>query len=116
MKSLNNDSSISKVINVGLNVSISRDGYYISFAGRITFKNAKKSIEVLESVPDDLFIVETDSPFIVPEPLKSNGIENSSSSNLHYIIEKIAEIKGTSPKHIENITDRNVKRLFKRMN
>lgn len=92
------------------------NGYYISFAGRITFKNAKKSIEVLESVPDDLFIVETDSPFIVPEPLKSNGIENNSSSNLHYIIEKIAEIKGTSPKHIENITDRNVKRLFKRIN
>lgn len=116
IEEFNNDSSISKVINVGLNVPTSRDSYYISFAGRITFKNAKKSIEVLESVPDDLFIVETDIPFIVPEPLKSNGIENSSSSNLHYIIEKIAEIKGTSPKHIENITDRNVKRLFKRMN
>ena len=41
-------------------ISLYMDSYYISFAGRINFKNAKKSIEVLESVPDDLFIVETD--------------------------------------------------------
>ena len=42
------------------------NGYYISFAGRITYKTAKKSIEVAKIVPNDLFLVETDSPYISP--------------------------------------------------
>lgn len=86
------------------------NGYYISFAGRITYKTAKKSIEVAKIVPNDLFLVETDSPYISPEPLKG---EINKSSNIKYIIEKIAEIKGMSCKDIENITTNNTKRLFK---
>lgn len=92
------------------------NGYYISFAGRITYKNAKGSIDVLNAVPDDLFIVETDSPYLTPEPLRDiNNSTNNSSSNLHNIIERIADLKGVGYKNIENITDKNVKRLFKRM-
>lgn len=92
------------------------NGYYISFAGRITYKNAKGSIDVLNAVPDDLFIVETDSPYLTPEPLRDiNNPTNNSSSNLHNIIERIADLKGVGYKNIENITDKNVKRLFKRM-
>lgn len=45
-------------------------GYYISFAGRVTYQNAKKSLEVAKRVPNDLFLIETDSPYISPEPKK----------------------------------------------
>ena len=89
-----------------------RNNYYISFAGRITYKNAKKSIEVAKSVPNDLFLVETDSPYISPEPVRN--LVNQ-SSNIKYIIEKLALIKDMSYLEIEEITTENTKRLFKKM-
>lgn len=89
-----------------------RNNYYISFAGRITYKNAKKSVEVAKSVPNDLFLVETDSPYISPEPVRD--LVNQ-SSNIKYIIEKLALIKDMSYLEIENITTENTKRLFKKM-
>ena len=88
------------------------NGYYVSFGGRLTYKTAKKSIDVLKAVPKDLFLVETDSPYISPEPVR--GTINC-SSNLHYIIDRIASLKGTSSNYIENVTDKNAKRLFKRI-
>ena len=90
-----------------------RNNYYISFAGRITYKNAKKSIEVANSVPNDLFLVETDSPYISPEPVRN--LVNQ-SSNIKYIIEKSALIKDISYLEIEEITTENTKRLFKKIN
>ena len=90
-----------------------RNNYYISFAGRITYKNAKKSIEVANSVPNDLFLVETDSPYISPEPVRN--LVNQ-SSNIKYIIEKLALIKDISYLEIEEITTENTKRLFKKIN
>lgn len=90
-----------------------RNNYYISFAGRITYKNAKKSIEVANSVPNDLFLVETDSPYISPEPVRN--LVNQ-SSNIKYIIEKLALIKDMSYLGIEEITTENTKRLFKKIN
>ena len=89
-----------------------RNGYYISFAGRITYKTAKKSIEVAKVVPNDLFLVETDSPYISPEPYRG---EINKSSNISFIIKRIAEVKETSYKEIESITEQNTKRLFKKM-
>lgn len=89
-----------------------RNGYYISFAGRITYKTAKKSIEVARMIPNDLFLVETDSPYISPEPHRG---EINSSSNLKYIISKVAEVKGMSFEDVESITTENTKRLFKKM-
>ena len=89
-----------------------RNNYYISFAGRITYKNAKKSVEVANSVPNDLFLVETDSPYISPEPVRN--LVNQ-SSNIKYIIEKLALIKDMSYLEIEEITTENTKRLFKKM-
>lgn len=88
------------------------NGYYISFAGRITYKTAKKSIEVAKLVPNDLFLVETNSPYISPEPLRG---EINKSENIHYIIEKLAEVKDFSYEKIEDITTQNVKRLFKKI-
>ena len=90
-----------------------KNNYYISFAGRITYKNAKKSVEVAKSVPNDLFLVETDSPYISPEPVRN--LVNQ-SSNIKYIIEKLALIKDMGYLEIEEITTENTKRLFKKIN
>ena len=65
-------------------------GYYISFAGRITYKTAKKSIEVANLVPNDLFLVETDSPYFSPEPFKG---EINKTENIKYVIKKYQKLK-----------------------
>ncbi|MGM9878021.1 MAG: TatD family hydrolase, partial [Bacilli bacterium] len=88
------------------------NGYYISFAGRITYKTAIKSIEVAAIVPNELFLVETDSPYISPEPFRG---EINRTSNIDYIINRIAKVKGMSFKDVESITVQNTKRLFKKI-
>lgn len=89
-----------------------KNRYYISFAGRVTYKNAKKSIEVAKNVPSDLFLVETDSPYISPEPVRG---EINQTRNIKYIIERLASVRGVSTKDIESITENNAKRLFKKI-
>lgn len=89
-----------------------RLGYYVSFGGPITFKMAKKSHEVLLAAPIDKILVETDSPYLTPEPYRS---QINSSLYLKYIVEKIAEVKKMSYEDIENITSTNTKTLFKKM-
>ncbi|MBQ9071624.1 MAG: TatD family hydrolase [Bacilli bacterium] len=86
--------------------------YFISFAGRITYKTAKKSIEIIKEVPIDNFLVETDSPFI---PIGLNKEIESKPSNINYIINRISKIKEIDYKEIEEITSRNTKVLFKKM-
>lgn len=88
------------------------NNYYISFAGKITYKNAKKSIDVIKEVPNNLFLVETDSPYISPEPYRDSI---NHSSNINYIINRISEVKGLSYEEVEDITSENTKRLFKRI-
>jgi TatD DNase family protein len=88
------------------------NGYYISFAGRVTYKTAKESIEIAKYVPDNLFLVETDSPYISPEPLRETINE---STNIKYIIQKLAEIRESSYSEIENITTINAKQIFKKI-
>lgn len=83
--------------------------YYISFAGRVTYKNAKKSLEVAKIVPNDLFLVETDSPYISPEPKR---YEEGKSEYIKYIIEILAKIRNTSFENIEEQTIKNAKSLF----
>lgn len=88
------------------------NGHYISFAGRITYQTAKKSIEIAKIVPNDLFLVETDSPFISPEPRRNKVNE---SAYIKYIIAKLAEVKGLYYDDIEKMTTENAKRLFKKL-
>ena len=88
------------------------NGFYISFAGRITYKTAKKSLEVASIVPSNLFLIETDSPYISPEPLRG---EINETSNIKYIIQRLAEVRQCSTTEIEQITNANTKRLFKKM-
>lgn len=87
-------------------------GIYISFAGRITYKNASRSIEIIKNVPNNLFLVETDSPFISPKPFRD---EINTSDNLKYIIEKISQVKNISYNDVEEITCENTRKLFKRI-
>lgn len=88
------------------------NNYYASFAGKITYLNAKKSIEVLKNIPNELFLVETDSPHLSPEPVRN---EINQSKNLGYIIEKVANVKNMSYEEVEEISSANTKRLFKKM-
>jgi len=85
-------------------------GYYIGFTGVITFKNAKKIAEVAKVVPMDRILVETDCPYMAPEP---NRGKRNQSDYIKYIIAKISEIKGKSIEEIENITIFNIKSLLK---
>ena len=65
-------------------------GFYISFAGPVTFKNSKNAQEIIKMVPNERFFIETDSPYLSPEP---NRGKRNDSRNLKYIVEKIAKEK-----------------------
>ena len=84
-------------------------GYYISFAGPVTFKNSKNADEVINQVPEDRILIETDSPYLSPEP---NRGKRNDSSNVKYIAEKIAKVKGKSIEEIAKITYENACRIF----
>ncbi|WP_040197548.1 TatD family hydrolase [Candidatus Soleaferrea massiliensis] len=84
-------------------------GMYIGFTGVVTFKNARKTLEVVEMVPLDRMLVETDCPYMAPEPFRGKRCD---SAMLQKTIEKIAEIKGISPQEVADITNRNACRAY----
>ena len=84
-------------------------GFYISFAGPITFKNAKNSIDVVKMVPLDRILIETDSPYLTPEP---NRGKRNDSRNVKYVAQKIAELKNMNIEEIAKITYENANRIF----
>lgn len=83
--------------------------FYISIGGTVTFKNAKKVIDVVKYIPDDRLLVETDCPYLTPEPYRGKRNE---STYVKYVAQKIAEIKGMEFEQIANITTQNAKRIF----
>ncbi|MBR4173072.1 MAG: TatD family hydrolase [Clostridia bacterium] len=85
-------------------------GVYFGFGGTLTFKNAKKVQLAAEFVPIDRILLETDCPYLAPEPLR--GTKNSSLL-LHYVAEKLADIKGISVAEVEKITAENAKKMYK---
>lgn len=85
-------------------------GLYISIAGPVTFKNARKLAEVARVIPDDYLLVETDAPFLTPEPLR--GKRNEPSCMVHTVA-RLAELRGVSTDDIARITTINARRLFK---
>lgn len=84
-------------------------GFYIAFGGSLTFKNNVKTVEVAKFVPLERIVVETDCPYLTPVP---NRGKRNSSLYLHYVVEKIAEIKGISPEEVEETTCKNAKALY----
>jgi TatD DNase family protein len=84
-------------------------GYYIGFTGVVTFKNAKKIVEVAKEVPMDKMLVETDCPYMAPTPFRG---KRNRSDYIRYIIEKIAEIKDVSEEEISIATISNTKKIL----
>ena len=82
-------------------------GLYLSFSGNITYKKSDRSF--LKDIPLDKILVETDSPFLSPEPLRGRRNE---PKNVRYIIDKIAFEIGVSPAEMERITTKNAKTLY----
>ena len=87
-------------------------GYYIGVGGVVTFKNAKKLVEVVEAIPLERILLETDCPYMAPEPYRG---KRNNSQYLTYVRDKIAEIKGVSPEEVERVTEANARALFIRV-
>ncbi len=85
-------------------------GFYIAFGGTLTFKNARRSIEAAEYVPLDRIVLETDAPYLAPEPLRG---KRNDSGLMHYVAERLAMIKGVELLEVERITYQNAKDCFK---
>ena len=88
---------------------VAKHGWYFSIGGAVTFKNARRVIEALEVIPDDLLMLETDCPYMTPVPFR--GTRNNSAL-IPYTAAAIAAVKGVSTEEIFALTTANAKRFF----
>ncbi len=84
-------------------------GYYIGIGGVVTFKNARKLKETVEKIPLERILLETDAPYMAPEPYRG---KRNDSGKLVFVAEKIAELKGITSEEVETVTWRNAQALF----
>ena len=84
-------------------------GMYVSLSGTVTFKNAKKAQEVASVVPLDRLLIETDSPYLTPEPFRG---KRNNSANVKYTAQKIADLRGIKFEDLAKITLENGKRFY----
>ena len=87
-----------------------RRGWYLGFDGPVTYKNNKKAAQVLAVTPLDRILVETDSPYMAPQPVRG---KRNDSGNLPWVIETIAALKGVTPEEVERASWENGCRLFR---
>lgn len=85
-------------------------GWYVSLAGPVTFRNAKKPVEVAKVVPLDRLLIETDSPYLAPQAVRG---QRNEPSYVRYVAEKIAEVKGISLEEVAEHTTANAKKIFR---
>ena len=85
-------------------------GWYIGFTGVLTFKNARKAIEVAESIPLERIVLETDCPYMAPEPFRG---KRNDPSKLYRMAQRLAELRGREESEIRAITMENGKRLYR---
>ena len=85
-------------------------GWYIGFTGVLTFKNARRAIETAQSIPLDRIVIETDCPYMSPEPYRGR---RNDPSRVAYVADKLAQIRGVSPEEARAITLENGKRLYR---
>ncbi|MBE6983101.1 MAG: TatD family deoxyribonuclease [Ruminococcaceae bacterium] len=85
-------------------------GWYIGFTGVLTFKNARKAVETAESIPLERIVLETDCPYMSPEPFRG---KRNDPGRLPYMAQKLAEIRGLPVEEIIRITTENAKRLYR---
>lgn len=84
-------------------------GYYLSFTGVVTFKNARRAKEVVARMPLERLMLETDSPYMAPEPYRG---KRNSSLYVHRVAEAVAEIRGMPVEEVAEITTKNAKQFF----
>lgn len=84
-------------------------GWYLSFTGAVTFKNAKKALEVVSNMPLDRLMIETDSPYLAPVPVRG---QRNDSRNLPYIAEAIGKLRGMTAQDVGRLTAENGKAFF----
>ena len=87
-----------------------KKGWYIGFTGVLTFKNARKAIEVASQIPLERIVLETDCPYMSPEPFRG---KRNDPGKLYRMAEKLAEIRGLTLEEIHRITVENGKRLYR---
>lgn len=85
-------------------------GWYLGFDGPVTYKNARKTMEVLEICPIERMLIETDSPYLSPVPMRG---KRNDSRNLCFVAEKIGGIKGMSADEVTAVANKNGRALFK---
>ena len=85
-------------------------GWYIGFTGVLTFKNARKAVEVASSIPLERIVLETDCPYMAPEPFRG---KRNHPGYLYRMAEKLAEIRGMSVEEIHTVTTENGRRLYR---
>lgn len=85
-------------------------GYYIGVGGVVTFKNAKKLAETVKRIPLDRILLETDAPYMAPEPFRG---KRNDSGKLSFVAEKIAQLKGITRKEAEDAAEQNARKLFR---
>ncbi len=85
-------------------------GWYIGFTGVLTFKNARRAIETAQSIPLERIVIETDCPYMSPEPYRGR---RNDPSRVCFMADKLAEIRGISPEDARRITLENGKRLYR---
>ena len=85
-------------------------GWYIGFTGVVTFKNACKAVEVAQNIPLDRILIETDCPYMAPEPFRGRRCD---PSLVPYVAKKIAELRGLSAEEVAAATAENAKRCFR---
>ena len=85
-------------------------GWYIGFTGVVTFKNARKAVEVAEKIPLDRILIETDCPYMAPEPFRGR---RNDPSLVPFVAKKIAELRGISAEAAAAATAENARRLFR---
>jgi len=84
------------------------EGWYVSFTGNVTFKKGEY-YSIIKDIPDDRFFVETEAPFLTPQPFRG---KRNHPEYVRYIIETIAEIKQQTPNEIAQITTQNAEKFF----
>ena len=85
-------------------------GWYIGFTGVLTFKNARKAVEVASAIPLDRIVLETDCPYMSPEPFRG---KRNDPGKLYRMAEKLAELRGLTVEEVHTITTENGKRLYR---
>ncbi|MDQ2086360.1 TatD family hydrolase [Herbivorax sp. ANBcel31] len=86
------------------------NNFYISLGGTVTFKNARKAVEVAEYVPIERLLIETDCPYLAPEPYRG---KRNYSGYVKFVAQKIADIKGMELEEVAQKTTDNAKKIFK---